>query len=72
MQKTLARNVVLAVQADDLDLGDAVLVGHDNADGEGPLHVGVGVVVGDEFECSRGSHLENRGVVIDGLDIGKS
>ena len=72
MQEPLARNVVLAVQANNLDMRDAILVRHNDADGEGALHVGVGVVVGDEFECSRGSHLENRGVVIVGLDIGKS
>lgn len=64
VQEPLARNVVLAVQAYDLDLGDAVLIRHNNTNGEGPLYIGVGLVVGDEFERSRVGHLENRYLVI--------
>lgn len=52
VQKTLAGHVVLAVEPDDLDQGGGpvLLVGHDDADRDGALHVGVGGVVGDELE----------------------
>ena len=58
VQEPLAGDVVLAVQTDDLNLRDAVLVRDDDANGKRPLHVGVGGVVGDEFEGLRGGHLE--------------
>ncbi len=52
VQEPLARDVVVAVEANDLDLRDAVPVGHDDAHGDGPLHVGIRGVIGDKLESS--------------------